>query len=253
MKLSVCEFPDETSRQDAAWNELARWLDANPTDVLVLPEMPFCAWDMFMSEKIDRGAWRAALTAHDLMIGRFPELNARTILGSRPLEKQGTRYNEGFWWTRQDGYRGVRSKYYLPDEPDGRESTWFARGDPAFSPTPIGPVKVGFQICTELFFTEPSREIARGGGHLIAAPRATGGHRRWPTAAAMAAIVSGCFVASSNRRSFDSDAFAGRSWIVSPDGETLAETTAQRPCVTVEIDPKDADRAKQTYPRNLVV
>jgi predicted amidohydrolase len=70
-------------------------------------------------------------------------------------------------------------------------------------------------------------------------------------AACMAAIVSGCFVASTNRRSYDSAAFAGRSWLVSPEGEILGETSADIPYLTVEIDLEEANRAKDTYPRNL--
>jgi N-carbamoylputrescine amidase len=69
----------------------------------------------------------------------------------------------------------------------------------------------------------------------------------------MAAIMSGCFVASSNRRSYDSTAFAGRSWLVSPEGELLAETNADTPFLTVDIDLEEAMRAKSTYPRNLLV
>src|SRR6266550_976164 len=163
------------------------------------------------------------------------------------------RLNEAFFWTPERGYRGIRTKYYLPDEPDGWEASWFARGDRSFTPIPVGPATVGFQICTELLFTEPAREIGRRGAHLIAAPRATGGHRRWPMAACMAAVMSGCFVASANRRSYDSETFAGRSWLVSPDGEVLGETSADMPFLTAEIDLVTADRAKQTYPRNLRV
>ena len=40
---------------------------------------------------------------------------------------------------------------------------------------------------------------------------------------------------------------------MSPDGELLAETTADKPSATVDIDIDEANRAKQTYPRNLVV
>jgi len=71
--------------------------------------------------------------------------------------------------------------------------------------------------------------------------------------ASLMAIVSGCFVASANRRSYDRDDFCGRSWIVSPEGELLAETTASRPFETVEIDLQRADSAKATYPRNLAL
>jgi predicted amidohydrolase len=65
--------------------------------------------------------------------------------------------------------------------------------------------------------------------------------------------MAGAFVASTNRRSFDNDAFAGRSWLVSPEGDILLETSADSPFLSAEIDLADADRAKCTYPRNIPV
>jgi N-carbamoylputrescine amidase len=251
MKIVVCEFPDEATRHEAAWTDLVHFLQTRPTDVVALPEMPFCDWQMFMNRTIDPAVWGAAVAVHDAMIARFVELQAAIVLSSRPVEIEGKRLNQAFCWTRDCGYRGVHAKYYLPDEPDGWEATWFARGDRHFAPITVGPLKVGFQLCTELLFTEPAREIGRGGAHLIAAPRATGGHRRWPMAACMAAVMSGCFVASPNRRSYESEVFAGRSWLVSPEGEILGETSVDRPFLTVEIDLEEAIRAKSTYPRNL--
>ena len=112
---------------------------------------------------------------------------------------------------------------------------------------------VAFQLCTELLFTEAAWEIGRRGAQLIAAPRATSEHRRWRMAACLAAIMSGCFVASANRRSYDSEAFAGRSWLVSPEGDILLETTADSPFLTADVDLTAADRAKQTYPRNIPI
>jgi N-carbamoylputrescine amidase len=253
MKIAVCEFPDEASRHESAWDDLVRFLAAHPADVVVLPEMPFVEWRMFTRDTPDPAAWRIALDRHDAMIARFGELDAACVLGSRPVEKNGRRLNQSFGWTQAGGYRAARSKYYLPDEPDAREADWFARGDRHFAPTAIGPVNVGFQLCTELLFSNAAHEIGRGGADLLAAPRATGGHRRWLLAASLAAVMSGCFVASANRRSYESDAFAGRSWVVSPEGEILAETSAAEPIVAVEVDLADAVRAKQSYPRNLVV
>jgi N-carbamoylputrescine amidase len=215
--------------------------------------MPFCDWRIFMTKTVDPALWDAALTIHDAMIAGLAELDADMSLASRPVAIQGKRLNQAFGWTRDEGYRGGHTKYYLPDEPDDWEATWFAQGDRDFSPMAMGLLTVGFQLCTELLFTEPAREIGRGGAHLIAAPRATGGHRRWPMAACMAAVMSGCFVASANRRSYDSEAFAGRSWLVSPEGEILAETSAKAPLLTVAVDLAEADRAKRTYPRNPAV
>ena len=249
----MCELPDETARRDAAWTDLVRYLRASPTDVVVLPEMPFCDWEMFRKRTVDLAAWRSALAAHDTMVARLGELHTGTVLASRPVELLGKRLNQAFAWTQDGGYRGARAKYYLPDEPDGWEASWFDRGDREFPPESAGSVKVGFQLCTELLFSQAAWEIGQQGGQLIAAPRATGGHRRWPMAACLAAIMAGCFVASTNRRSYDTDAFAGRSWLVSPEGEILLETSADSPFLTAEIDLSAVDRARQTYPRNLVI
>jgi N-carbamoylputrescine amidase len=117
----------------------------------------------------------------------------------------------------------------------------------------VGSLTVGFQLCTELLFTDAAWEIGQRGAQLIAAPRATSGHRRWRMAACLAAIMSGCFVASANRRSYESETFAGRSWLVSPEGEILAETSADSPFLTVDVDFAVANDAKRTYPRNLIV
>ena len=253
MKLTVCEFPDEASRKEAAWKDLVQFLRGEASDVVVLPEMPFCEWNVFTSEVVDADIWQRAITDHEDMLLRFSELEAHIVLSSRPVEAAAKRLNQAFCWTREKGYQAVRSKYYLPDEPDGREATWFARGDRHFTPVRIGELTVGFQICTELLFTEASHEIGRAGAHLIAAPRATGAHRRWPIAASLAAIMSGCFVASANRRSKDSEAFAGSSLVVSPEGEVLSETDPGSPYITVEIDLEDAKRAKRIYPRNLTI
>ena len=251
MKITVCEFPDEAGRKEAAWTDLVRYLQVHPTDVVVLPEMPFCDWKIFMTRTVDHAVWQAALAVHDVMIARFLELQANIVLASRPVDIQGKRLNQAFCWTQDGGYRGAHTKYYLPDEPDGWEATWFAQGDRHFTPLTVGPLTIGFQLCTELLFTEPAREIGRQGAQLIAAPRATSGHRRWPMAAGMAAVMAGCFVASPNRRSYESETFAGRSWLVSPEGEILAETSADRPYLTGEINLEEANRAKHTYPRNL--
>jgi N-carbamoylputrescine amidase len=165
MKIAVCELPDEASRREAAWTDLVRFLVATPADVVVLPEMPFCEWKMFRTRSIDPIIWQEALRLHDAMIARFSELRADVVLSSRPVQLQGKRLNQAFSWTRADGYRGAHSKYYLPDQPDGWEATWFAQGDRDFAPLAVGPVSVGFQLCTELLF-----------------------------------VMSGCFVASANRR-----------------------------------------------------
>jgi N-carbamoylputrescine amidase len=251
MRLTVCELPDEPERRAEAWAHLIRHLRGSPTDLLVLPEMPFVPWKVFTKRAVDPTVWQQTLDDHDALVLRFGELAAEIVVGSRPVEEAGRRLNQGFAWTRATGVQRARSKVYLPDAPDGWEATWFERGTLDPSPLTCRDVRVGFQMCTEMLFTELSWKIGQAGAHLIAAPRATGGHRRWRLAACLMGIVSGCFIASANRRSYDRDDFTGQSWIISPEGAILAETSADAPIATVTIDLGEATSAKQTYPRNL--
>jgi len=111
MQITVCEFPNEASRHEAAWTELVRFLQSRPTDVVVLPEMPFCDWRMFMTKTIDPAVWEAALAAHDATIARFAALQTSLVLASRPVQIHGKRLNQAFCWTRDGGYRGAHAKY----------------------------------------------------------------------------------------------------------------------------------------------
>ena len=41
MKLSICEFPDETALKKQAWDTLVEHTAAERPEVVILPEMPF--------------------------------------------------------------------------------------------------------------------------------------------------------------------------------------------------------------------
>lgn len=250
LKVTVCDFPDEPDRQERAWSDLASYLKAQPSDVVVLPEMPFCYW-LFVGDAVDPALWQQAVSAHDRMIVRMPELGGAMVLSSRPVSRGPRRLNEAFVWTPSSGYRGVRAKWYLPDAPDGRETLWFDRDKHNFAPVSVDGMKVGFQLCSEMMYPEHAREIGLAGGHLIAQPRATSGNRRWPIAASMSAVASGCFVVSANRRSFQRDWFPGGGWIISPEAEVLAQTSSDQPFATATIDLSQADAAKASYPRDM--
>jgi predicted amidohydrolase len=88
----------------------------------------------------------------------------------------------------------------------------------------------------------PGSSSASGGNGDAAHPPSRSLPRRRPAR-------SRAFIATAYRRG---EIFAGGSWIVDPEGEVLARTSADTPIVTVDIDLSVADRAKQTYPRNVV-
>jgi N-carbamoylputrescine amidase len=249
-KIAVCEFPDEQEFKERAWAALVDYVDAVGPSIVVLPEMPFCNW-IFGGDAVDNDLWREAVERHDAMIARLSELACRWVMSSRPVEEDGQRFNEAFIWSASDGYRPIRREWYLPEAPTAQETRWFNKGDCNFAAVRADALCVGFPLCSEMMFTEHARDMGFDGAHLVVQPRASGRGARWRIASEMAAIASGGYVASSNRRSFSHDLFAGGSWLLSPDAHVLCETTKERPFATVAIDVAAAERAKLQYPRDL--
>ena len=64
----------------------------------------------------------------------------------------------------------------------------------------------------------------------------------------VAAVRSGAFSLSSNRVD-STGACGGVGWIISPNGEILATTSAEAPIVTVDIDLTAPIAARYQYPR----
>jgi len=184
---------------------------------------------------------------------RMVELAPAFVLGSRPVNEAGRRLNQGFVWDQTAGYRAAHLKRYLPNEDGFWEASWYERGHGRFTPISCGSTRIGFQICTDLWFMERARAYGKAGVHLIVNPRATATPTldKWLAGGRAAAVVAGAYCLSSNRVSERGSTvtFGGQGWIVGPDGEVFALTSPARPFVTVEIDLNDAERAKSTYPR----
>lgn len=75
-------------------------------------------------------------------------------------------------------------------------------------------------------------------------------HDFFDTALAMASVVPGCYVASSNRGGKDAlgDAFEGRGAIYDPWGQPIAQTSPIHPLTYADLD-LDSARVKQSiYP-----
>jgi N-carbamoylputrescine amidase len=251
MKLAVCENPSGMVPRDEAWQQFAREVQKLHPDVLLLNEMPFGAW-LAASETKDDDVLRDSQRLHADGVACLPDLGVPTILGTNPAFEQGRSVNQAFTWTADSGVVPVHTKQFFPDEAGFYEARWFERGETHFRLADVRGLKVGLLICTEVMFNEWARYYGRQGVQVIAVPRATGPRswRRWQTALAMAAIVSGCYVVSSNRRGVDPSGqeFGGRGAIFDPQGELVVETSAQQPVAAVELDVDRIAQAQRSYP-----
>jgi N-carbamoylputrescine amidase len=253
MKITVCELPSEQSSLESAWSRLVEHVAQSESDLVLLPEMPFYRW-LAQSKEVDPDEWRQAVKTHNEWIARLDELSPATVVSSRPSIDDGTPFNVGFFWESGKGVVDVHAKRYLPDEPGFWEASWYRRGDGDFSIADTSRAKVGFLICTELWFTHHAREYGRQGVHIIVCPRATptATAPKWIAGGQAAAVISGAFCLSSNFAGTTAEGgdFAGVGWIIEPDeGRVLGLASPEEPLLTVEVDLGEADRAKTTYPR----
>jgi N-carbamoylputrescine amidase len=220
-------------------------------DVFLLNEMPFGRW-IAAGATFSKGAWKQSCALHEEALPSLSELGAAVVLGTRPREVDGKRVNEAFIWTESEGAQGVHTKQYFPDEEGYYEARWFDAGERHFRVAPAGKLRGGFLICTELMFNERAREYGRGGAQAIWVPRATAKASvpRWTVALRMAAIVSGCYVLTSNRRGTDSrgQLFGGAGMVVTADGELAVQTSEGTPAAFYEIDTQAVARAQRDYP-----
>ena len=262
MKVTVCELPNEVKALEAAWNNLAEHVQVQGSELVLLPEMPFYRW-LAHTRDVDAGQWEMAVRAHEDWITRLTDLapvsspQGATVISTRPVTLDGVRQNAGYVWEPESGAQTVHTKYYLPDEDGFWEASWYERGDGDFSLSNTSKGKIGFLICTEIWFNHHAREYGKQGMQILVCPRATprGTAPKWVVGGQAAAVVSGAYCLSSNLagRTPEGGDYAGVGWIIEPnEGKVLGLTSPEQPFLTLDIDLAEADKAKSTYPRYVL-
>lgn len=256
MKVTVCQLRNDPDDLAHDWEGLVAHVKAEASDLVLLPEVPFYPW-VAWTRSFDPAAWESSVAAHDEWMLRLSELASAVVVGSRPVNKGDRHLNEGFVWESEYGYRAVHAKYYLPDEEYFWEASWYERGEREFSAVQSRKARVGFLICTEMWFTEHARAYAKQGIDLLVCPRATpmSSADKWIAGGRTAAVMAGAFCLSSNRGNIDRQGteWGGNGWIIEPEaGNVLGLTSREQPFLTLEIDLRAAEDAKLTYPRYVL-
>ena len=255
MNITVCEYNNNIESYESTWDALVAHCDSASSDVVILPEMPFSTW-LAYTDSVDEARWNESVKHHEQWLERLGELGASIVLSSRPVVQNGVRLNEGYAWTPNGGYQAIHHKVYLPNEPGYWEATWYSPGPEEFKVIEINGIKIGFLICTEMWFTQRAREYMKQGIDLLVCPRATEARTldKWIAGGRAAAVVAGAYCLSSNLAGIDSGGmgFAGTGWIIEPDGDLLGTTSSDAPFLTLNIDIEKSRAAKSTYPRDVI-
>ena len=249
MRIAFVEWPEALSTGVTQWDELKERVSAARPDLLVTNELPFGPWladNAFFSEN----EAHLSIRAHDEGLAALVDLDLPAMISSRPVWNGRRLANEAFVLDK-GAVRPLHRKQYFPNEPGWFENEWYARDDSGFSVAEILGIKVGVLLCTEAMFNERARAYGRQQASLLVIPRATGMDREsWQIAGAMASVVSGAYVVSSNRvgRSRSGTRFGGGGFAYAPHGRFLAVTTAANPVLTLELDPAISAAARLEYP-----
>lgn len=249
MRVTVCELPHERRALAAAWDGLCEHIAHNGSELVLLPEFALVdpVWE---EEQVDPARWSEALAQSDAGLQLLAELGAEHVVGTRPVSIEGRPYNQGYLWcAAADDLVPLRRKFFLPDEPGGREARWFDKGDPAFPAYPAGALSFGLNICTELWALETYADYAERGVQVVLAPRATAAATtpKWLSVGVVAAVRSGAYSVSSNRVDPRGN-YGGIGWIISPSGHVLASTSPDTPFATIDIDLAASAAAREGYP-----
>jgi N-carbamoylputrescine amidase len=249
LRIAFVEWPEALSTGGAQWTQLKDSLTTALPDILVTNELPFGPW-LADGATFSEDEAHLSIRAHEQGLAGLIELRLPAVISSRPVWNGKRLANEAF--VLENGLvRPLHRKQYFPNEPGWFENAWYAGDDSGFHVADVLGLNVGVLLCTEAMFNERARAYGKQKASLLVIPRATGTEiEPWTIAGAMASLVSGAYVISSNRvgRSNSGNRFGGGGFAFAPQGRLLALTTPANPLQTFELDPELSASAQQSYP-----
>lgn len=249
MRVAFVQWPDCLIPDTNRWSVLANDVVAAKPYILVTNEMPFGPW-LAASSNFDMERAKESIHLHEAGVQALRALNVPVVVSTLPVFAGSRLANEAFLLER-GRYRFLHQKHFFPSEQGWFETMWFETSKSGFEIVESEGLCIAALICTELMFNEKARFYGKAGAHLIVAPRASGCSQEiWKTAGAMAAIVSGCYVVSSNRLGLSPDGpvFGGGSYAFAPDGSLLGETPEDASIAVFDLDLSLAKAQKNQYP-----
>lgn len=252
--VTVCQLADEAEGLAEAWERLAEHVRRHASELVVLPETPFFK-PLGATSSYNQGRWNAALEAHHRWERRLSELAPAAVIATQPIDFGNERYNQGFIWTRDAGLRSVHAQASLRCEEGAWESHWYHQAPSDFVPMQVGRLRIGFLIGPELWRLEDVRHYRKEAVDVIVTPRigAPPRSQAWIAVASHAARQTGAFSLSSCRP-IVGDVRSPGGWVIAPEGEVLALTSAEQPFVSVALDLHTAEdaHARHTGPASPI-
>lgn len=252
MQAGFVQFTPEFGAVERNREALCALVAATPADLLVFPELALSGYQLrdraealALSEPADGPTAAALAPLCRAGSGRH------VVVGF--AERDGDRVYNAALVVGPDGALGSYRKTHLfADEPD-----WAEPGDSGFRVWDLGAYRLGVMVCFDWAFPEAARSLALAGADVVAHPSnlvLPHCQRAMP----VRALENRVYTITANRcgeeaRTATTLRFTGRSVLVAPDGQVLAEAPVDRDArAVVDIDPLRA-RDKRLTARNDVL
>ena len=197
------------------------------------------------------------------------ELGVVLVLSLFERRMPGLYHNTAVVIERDGALAGRYRKMHIPDDPAYYEKFYFTPGDLGFTPIQTSVGKLGVLVCWDQWYPEAARLMALAGADLLVYPTAIGWEstdgasekarqrEAWVTAQRAHAIANGIPVVSVNRTGCEKDPsgvtggiqFWGSSFVAGPQGELLAQASAEKEeCLVVDLDLGRTEAVRRMWP-----
>ena len=181
----------------------------------------------------------------------------------------GLYHNTAVVFEKDGTIAGKYRKMHIPDDPAYYEKFYFTPGDLGFKPIETSLGKLGVLVCWDQWYPEAARMMALQGAEILIYPTAIGWENNdskeeqlrqlnaWMISQRAHAVANGLPVVSVNRVGHESDPsgqtngiqFWGHSFVAGPQGEILAEASADGPEVLlVDLDLTRSENVRRWWP-----
>lgn len=246
IKSAVVQFDVRKGQVETNMDTVFHYLDAlasKNVQLAVLPEMFACSFD---NDQLEVHARQTDTIIKKL--STFAGYNKMAVTGSLPRKKGRSVYNEMFFIDTDGQVKAGYKKLHL-FRLTGEHHYYTPGGKICRIDTTLG--RIGLMICYDLRFPELARSLFLDGAKMILvsaqwpAPR----KEQWQLLLQARAIENQLFVIGTNRTGAEDDLmFPGKSLIVGPLGNILADAGADDGTAMAEIDLKQVKTFRRLIP-----
>ncbi|MBR7025129.1 MAG: carbon-nitrogen family hydrolase [Selenomonadaceae bacterium] len=239
MKISIAQFKSKLGAVEENFSTAARLIEAaNSSDVILLPEL----WSTgYYPTPVENFADVDGERTIEFLCAAAKKFSVNIIGGSVVVESGGKIFNRCLVANRRGELVAAYDKTHLFSF--AQEDKVFTAGD-KISVVELDGVRCGLAICYDLRFPEFIRKITLAGAEIIFIPAAWSLKRLTPRQilTKARAIENQIFVVFANA--------SGKSELVNPRGEVIAESGRGEEILTAEIDLNE--RAEVIVSMNLL-